>query len=360
MWSFQNNIVIFLLSLATSGLSQYVTVNDTLFAQDLCKRFPLVMSADCRQLDTLKTLTEYQNVERIQFTGKGYTNIDEILYFKNVDTIYFNMHKINTFPSDISGFTSLNWLNLANNELTVLPTIFYRNELNQGYGTRHIYANNNLIDSLPPSWYSENNMVFIVHMKSNNLKNVPSFNNYSVIKRLNLIENELGFEELVPILNHPNKANINFELFPQKPFSVDIDSMVRVGQTISANIATGLSSNNYYLFKDNQVIDSTRSGVFNIKIDAESDTGQYHFRVRNDNFTGEAEYLESKRVNVKLKPSLKVINKKNVFVFSPDGDGNVDSFWIEGEGALTIYNKVGQEILTEQLPLNGLVKTAMA
>jgi hypothetical protein len=164
-----------------------------------------------------------------------------------------------------------------------------------------------------------------------------------------LRENRLGFEELIPLLSHPNWNLSTITLFPQKQFSITLDTIVDIGDTIKLDVSTGLSSNEYILLKNNSEFITNRTGKFEIVIKDTSDITQYWIKIRNDNFPSQAEFLKSEFINLELNPTENT-KGKDVFVISPDDDGHFDSFLIEGEGTVIIYDKSGTQLRKEHLP----------
>ena len=152
---------------------------------------------------------------------------------------------------------------------------------------------------------------------------------------------------------HPNWGIQEFTFFPQKEFKVNIDTLVKIGDKIQIDISTGLASNQYSILKGDSRIDQNRTGVFEIVIDSEGDLGEYWFKVNNDSFPDPSDFLTSVKYTIQLgKEEIELTNVKvdEVFVFSPNGDGISDSFYIEGEGEAIILNQVGQKLRMEQLP----------
>lgn len=341
-----------------SVFGQLIPINDPSFNTYLCNNFSLAMNGDCSLLDTVKATSEYTGLIKIHLSNKGITNADELIYFTEVDTIYLNQNKLISFPTDLSSFRSLGRLNIAFNRLTVAPDIHYTNSISGDTAVKLVYLQQNRISSLPPSWYAPNPYTQVIDIDNNDLTSVPDFVNYPQIKRLDLKENRLAFEDLIPIMSHPSWASEEFTFFPQKEFEVDIDTLVKVGDKIVVDISTGLSSNEYFILKNGRGIDDNRTGVFEIEINSEDDLGEYWFKVKNDSFPDPSNFLASLKYNVALDineiSQEDKIKEGDVYVFSPNGDGVADSFLIEGEGEVQILNKNGQQLRAEQLPFNWL------
>lgn len=350
LW-FQNNIskIIFVLTtlllFTVKTYAQLVKVTDAGFGTAICNFDPSIMTPDCMQLDTIKAGTINGN---IVFLNQSIVNANEIVYFKLADTIRLANNNLTEFPIDISRFQHLNRLSLNNNFLTVAPNIHYTNAISGDTAIKFVYLLNNKITMLPPSWANYNYMTQVIDLRNNELSTIPTFANYPEIRRLDLRDNRLSFEYLIPIMQNPRWLTSNISLFPQKNFSVALDTLVDIGDVLQVTISTGLASNEYSLLRGNVVIETNRTGDFSIPINSVADTGTYWFKIRNDNFPAMTAFLQSEYKNVQLKP----INQKNkdVIIFSPNGDGNSDVVFIDGTGQAKIVNKNGIELQSISLP----------
>ena len=61
-------------------------------------------------------------------------------------------------------------------------------------------------------------------------------------------------------------------------------------------------------------------------------------------------FLESKAYEITRKP----VQKKEVLIFSPDGDGIEDDFLVTGKGKAVFLDNQGLEVRTENLPFRWL------
>ena len=368
MWLFRNRLTYFLLFFGSLGFAQTIVVQDAILRDLLCSRLPLAMDASCELVDTVKAESEYEGIYQIHLSNKGIETADELLYFKNVDTIQLNQNLLTSFPSNLSGFRSLGHLNLSSNQLTTAPDISYTNTLSGDTAVKLFYIKNNNLSSLPASWYLPNAYTQVVDLYKNYLTEIPSFIDYPEIRRLDVRENLLGFEELIPIQNHPEWGVEQFDLFPQKSFPLDVDTLVSLGETVTFQVSANESSNTYTLLKNNSNYITNTTGVFELPFVEESDTGSYWIKIRNSNFPDQSDFLSTVTVSVRLRETTDptpepdivdpdpdvvvepVAKEKDMFVFSPNDDGNFDSFFIKGQGLAKIYNKAGVIVRKEQLP----------
>jgi hypothetical protein len=349
LW-FQNNIskILFLVTVillhAFHSHAQLIDVQDPSFRSALCSQYPLSMNAGCTKLDTVQALAENTN---IVLNNKGISNANEIVYFKNADTLRLSSNNLTNFPADISKFRHLVRLNLSNNQLISAPEIHYTNLFSGDTAIKLVYLLNNKISTLPPGWYTPNNLTQVIDLRNNELEQIPSFTNYTQFRRLDLRDNRLPFEYLIPITQNPRWNVGSFSLFPQKEFPLAIDTLAKTGDVFHINVSTGLASNEYTLIKDNRNIETNRTGDFTITFNSVADTGVYWVKIRNDNFPASADFLATEKKHIQWDHNEK---HKDVIIFSPNGDGNEDVVYIDGSGAAKIINKNGMELQSISLP----------
>ena len=346
---------------ATSA--QEIELKDSVLGHWLCSRTPLAMNADCIHLDTVKAESAYPVLSQIHLSNKEIRTADELLYFVNVDTIYLNINQLSSFPQDISKFRSLGRLQLTANQLTSAPDIHYTNEVGKDTAVKLFYIGYNQLSLLPESWFQPNPFTQVIDLRNNYLTDIPSFVDYPEIRRLDVRENYLSFEELIPVMGHSKWGVEQFDLFPQRDFKVAIDKEVEKGETRVLNFSTGLASNYYELYKDEQRIADNREGMFEVTFEEDEDLYGYSVKINNDNFPDVSDFLLSEIFSFQwtefVPPTDTIVvpieNKENVkegdvYVFSPDGDGLADSFFIDGEGSTKLFDKNGTELRHEKLP----------
>lgn len=329
--------------------AQEIEVQDTVFANWLCDRVELAMDATCKKLDTVKAVNEYPELPELALANKGITNANEVVYFVHIDTLFLNSNALTSFPTDLSRFRSIEKLNLNFNKITIAPDIRYTNAVTGDTAVKLFYIGFNNLETLPESWFNPNPYTQVIDIRNNDIKDIPTFVDYPEIRRLDIRENDLGFEELIPIKQHPRWETDQFDLFPQSEFDLDIDTLITLGEVVTVNIGTGLASNKYALMKDDSKIDDNTTGTFDIYLNEVEDLGEYWVKISNDSFPDPSEFLRSKAFTFVEKPE-EPITEKGVLVFSPNGDGIADYILIEGEDDAIFYNKNGMELRKESLP----------
>ena len=348
-----------LLNVVFKGASQEVSVKDDVFRQRLCNKFELAMNEDCSLLDTVKAVSEYPSPLQIKWSNTGINSADEILYFKNLDSLWLNFNNLTSFPVDISRFRSLARLNIANNEIKIAPIIKYRNPISGDTAVKLVYLNNNEIDSLPQKWFEPNGLTQVIDFYDNRLDTIPDFATYNELRRLDLRNNYLKFDELIPIKAHPRWNTSEFNLFPQKEFFVYDRIVVEPGETIELDFNTGNPGDSYILLKNNSNHMTSADGKFVIENISDEDTAAtYWVKIRNvAAFPDQSDFLKTTEFKIAFKDHKAYVDeseteKPGLYTLSPDGDGLGDFLELKGDGEAVFYNKSGQKILTRNLPFD--------
>lgn len=354
MWWLQNSLFLFFIVLLAQLTNGQVSVKDPILRQFLCDNYPLAMNAGCAILDTLKAESAYPNPANMRLNNIGIEKADEVLYFKNIDSLYLTNNKIKSFPSDLRQFFPIGRLHLGENLLTEAPSyISFIDPVLGKTGVRLVYLQKNEIANLPAEWNGVNSITQVINLEGNLLTNLTDFSEYKELRRLNVRNNLLDFDDLIPLKNIRSNYLQSLELFPQKEFEVEIEKFnYAFGDILSIDIARGLSTNQYFLIKDDIEIQQNRTGEFNIKFSSEKDFGEYYFKIRNDNFLEDNDFLTSKKYAFQRENNYgnENVEVNETLIFSPNGDGVEDELYLEGKGEVFFYTRSGKELLHGVLP----------
>lgn len=345
--------LVFLLFLVTFiSNAQLVQVKDTAFAKGLCQAFSEVMDGTCTNLDTNVAKANYSDSPvSLRLFGRGIINVDELVYFTGLDTIFFNENDISSFP-DLENFPNMHRLQLAANDLEIAPNINFEGNGNLQY----VFLRDNKITELP-GWDAPNSIIIELSIKGNELTEIPDFSQYTSLNLLNVNNNRLKFSHLVPILscNNYNQPPNFWNLFPQKPFFVMGSESFDLGEKVSIEVPQDHKDNTYYLKKAGVRVDASSDGTFSFNATKDLE-GFYTIEIRNSNFLEEEEFLESEPFKLSLNEIplgdnvIQEDKEIDIYLFSPDGDGIGDFLTIEGAGGFKIFNVNGDVLLTEKLP----------
>lgn len=348
MWWWLNKAVLIICSLSgLIGFSQSVPVTDTVVRQFFCENYPEAMSSDCSLLDTALLNSTFTTPQLINLNNSGVKDLEELLYFKAADTLFFRFNDLTEFPSDLRSVFPIRRLDLRGNSLTEVPTYLVDEANRYRRGIALIYFYGNQIAELPSEWSGSNKSTQVIDLRNNFLSDLPTFVEYEELRALRISYNFLSFEDLIPIKANPRYDATSYQFFPQKPFDLFINRLAySEGESITINVDRGLPSNHYFLMKDNVEIDSNRTGEFKLRFKKGEDFGEYAVRIRNDEFLGKDDYLESMKYDFK-----RILYKKDdVYIFSPNNDGIEDDFSVDGEGRMVIVDERGSEVRSEKLP----------
>lgn len=348
MWSLLNKIMLTLCLLGgLMGFSQSVPISDPALSKYFCDHFTVSMNTDCSLLDTAVLNATFTTPQLVEMNRSGVKNLEEILHFKSADTLFFRFNGLTSFPTDLRGVFPTAALDLTGNSLTEAPTYLVDEKNKHRGGLGFIYLSGNQITELPKEWEGSNKTTQVIDVKNNFLTDVPTFDQYEQLRRLRLSDNFLTFEDLIPLKANPRYDSSLYLFFPQKPFDLFINQLAySQGDSVLINVDRQLSTNHYYLMKGDAPIDSNRTGAFKIKFWVGEDFGEYSVRIRNDEFLGANDFLESKTYDFKRIPA----RSQGVFVFSPNNDGVEDDFSVEGEGNMVIVDEFGSQVRSGILP----------
>lgn len=328
-------------------LAQGIAVKDPVVNDFLCERYPLAMNQDCSGLDTARLNAIYTTRQVVVLINQGIKSADELTYFKHLDTLYLGRNQLSSFPTDLRSWYPMGWLSLTGNRMMEAPTYLVAGSPSAKKGLGFLYLERNQLQELPAEWNGPNEVTKIIALDENYLSALPDFGGYTQLRRLALNLNELSFEELLPIKQYPRYSRITFDLFPQRPFELNLSRTAYfLGESFSISVQKRALGNTYYVFKNGLPIDSNRVGEFTIRLDKSTDFGDYQLIVRNDAFDQPEEFLESHTYPI----TRTLVEIKNTLVFSPNQDGIEDDLLIQGTGRADFIDAKGNRLRSQELP----------
>lgn len=336
-------LLVVMMMTCSSVMAQMIPISDSNMFDDFCDELPLATNVTCDSIDTVAAVANYSTSPlRFSVSNSGLRNISSLAYFSGIDTLYIPHNKITDADMlPLSTWPNMYRFTITGNELTVAPDISMTPNI------QFIYAISNEIDTFSSGWYVPHNTIQVIDLRYNDLENIPAFETYPEIRRLNLRYNKLTFEDLIPIKGNPRWGTSIWELFPQQEFFLHNDVTKKIGEDISITINDGSPTNTYYFYKDSVLLDSNVTGIYNINDLEKDDEGVYYAEIRNSEFTQTDAVMTSEPFTLLISDPVDV---KDVHVFSPNGDGVADFFLIEGTGSFEIVNKGGQSLQMGSLP----------
>ncbi len=334
-----------------ASLAQTVEIQDEKLRSFFCDNYKVAMNEQCTLLDTSVLNTTFTELQSLDLRGQNIENADVLVYFKNADTVYLRNNNLTSFPKDLRNWYPMYRLGLSYNQLEEAPT-YLENDRNES--VRLLYLHNNKIKKLPDEWNSvSNSTINVIDVSNNLLTEIPDLTKLNKIRRLTLTGNQLDFDDLIPLKNNPQYADTTsrFQLFPQQPFELSLqNTSFAIGESMNIILDNKQGGDSFFLLNNGQVVDSSMTGEFDLSFMKDDDFGNYSIRVHSEEFPNEGEFLESKTYEITRKP----VQKKDVLIFSPNGDGIEDDFLVSGKGKAVFLDNQGLEVRTEKLPFRWL------
>ncbi len=222
-----------------------------LFSNQLKEELPATLFV----LDKLKYLDLSYNQLKGDVSGA-------IGNMKNLEVLWLAGNQFSELPNSIGDLVKLQVLDVSDNPIKVLPTTIANLS-----ALRSFYANNIQISSLPSAFsnltnlqdfYLNNNALKILPLdfskfsklrrfsaRNNQLSALPTSLAIRTLEHLDISSNALDFADLTPL---KGKA-ISFVYAPQADLDVAIDSIVRLGTTITLSVSAAGSGNTYTWLK---------------------------------------------------------------------------------------------------------------
>lgn len=302
-------LVLFALIFLTTGKSngQGVTIPDPAFRQYLLDNHPTVMDSISQKLDTTANLFSYQ--APINCPGRGIKNLEGIQYFKGVMFIDCSHNELTEIPSLVR-LNNLQIFNCSHNQLDSVPAL------------------SPALTNLMEFRCNDNNLTSFPNLSGTGVDTIHCENNYLDFADLHFIKNTIGGRPFI--------------YAPQKPVRVNPRIVLNEGDIymLVLPIAIDTIVYHYDLYRNGIFARSPLSNADTITVNSQT-IGFYHWEVRDTIFP-----------NLILKSTTEEVamNNKHEEVFTPDGDGLNDSYYIHFDGTTRIYNKSGELVKTIPAP----------
>jgi hypothetical protein len=241
--------------------------------------FPDVIGADSLQqiflhFNSLDSLPDLSSLKMLKELNVQYNNIRDISGVENaiaLEILIVYKNKISK-SVNLSKLTKLQTLNIGYNALKIAPIIGANKRI------KIMYANDNLIDSLPDNY-----------ALCDSMENIRLYNNPLTFKDLAKFMDTKGYDTLV-------------KLNPQPPFKVGFDLNVR--ENINATLKTGIDAGVLYVtyewFKNGLFFKTTSSDGLVLAQVKSTDAGKYYCNIRHSAFRNF--YIKTDTFNVSVSP----------------------------------------------------------
>lgn len=294
------SIALLFLLTAVGGISQSVPVEDPVFKQFLLDTYPSVMTAE-QELDTVLAVSEVNHTFDIQ--GIGAEVIHEIMYFKDLDSIYAQNNNLDSV-GELGRIESLEYIDVSNNKLRYLPSVY------SIVGFEQYKCRNNLCERVP--WLQSLAPSMIVFdVANNNLSHLHDFTAFSKLTTWDVSGNRLSFKWLLLNVGIPNFENMAV-ISPQQKLSVPPPVVLTEGETFQFDLDNSdddtVTTNTYRWFKNDVMVRQTSYDSIiwpNVTI---GDAGIWRVEVTNSHPLLSSLTLESKGMIVSVNPCLDLSN----------------------------------------------------
>ncbi len=244
------------------------------------------------QLPNLSTLV---NLLQLQAFNNKLTSLPALNNLKSLDQLYITTNSLTSFP-DISNLTQIRYLIIGDNPFGSLPDFspntnlleLHVHETNiseiKGLASltklTRLYCWQNNISDL--SALSGNTTLIGFYAFSNNLSALPTLTNKPNLNDVEVANNKLTFEDLLPLTTMPNVVSGIFSYSPQDSVGVYTPETIRLRHPITLAMTedAGVASNKYVWHKDSTIVNAS-TGTLRVASAQASDSGAYFVTITN-------------------------------------------------------------------------------
>jgi gliding motility-associated-like protein len=295
-------------------------------------------------LTSLPSLVGLNALKELKVWKNNITHAPDLSSLNNLKIIDFNDNPLQLFPSLGSNKPFLQILNLngsAFSELGPFPIMPMIDTIRCGWGQ---------VDFCHPISHLTNLKVF--RLNNNLLNSLPDFSGLTNLTKVDLRNNQLTFEDIIPLVSHP-LYNSAFSVFPQDSIGPKETTTQNEGSsyTFNLNVDETTLSNSYDWYKDGAWISTTTKNCYTINQLRPTDAGEYYCIISNNS----QPVLIGKQI-VSYKNKLIVNNSKATsqsnkeIAITPNGDGQADVFYCDEIALGKIYDRFGKVIKEVQFP----------
>jgi internalin A len=319
-----------------SGLTLLIALylsNNQLVSAPSLSSFPSLIDfqAAYNKLTSLPSFTTNTNLNYLYCQNNKLTSLPDISMLTNLKVLDIGFNNFNQLQ-DLSSLVNLQQLHVHKTGIDTIIGLSALLNLNS------IYAWGNHIRDL--SGLNTNTNLVIFQVFNNDLKDLPVLSNKPSLSNVSFINNALTFEDILPLTSHPGFGS--FDYSPQKQIPLS-SYTVREKDSVSFNlfIDQGIFNNLYTWYKDGNILTTNSTGIYSISSVNYPDSGTYYVKITNPGLTGLS--LQSGTGSLHIKPNLKL---NSYAIISPNGDGVMDTYYIEAKGSIKIFD-LGKNLIKE-------------
>lgn len=330
-------------------VAQTVSVSDTNFAQALCNKVPIAMDQTCRLLDTVIA----QNFDStIDISNGNISDVSEIIYFNRPDTIIASNNNLTSFLTEIraDNFWSLDYLDLSNNQIKTFPRL----SINVNFPlVRHVYFQNNEATEFQKLWGARDSLIAL-DISGNFIEDIQDLSMALKAKEINLSNNYLTFEDLLPHTTHPQFSTV-FTVSPQRliRWANESEAVVeRTSFTLTLPVDSFVTTSTYTWYKDGNEIATTFNNSLTLDTLQLDDAGTYIVEITNSNAALANVTLTSEPLQLTVTPCVTlgdvpfIVDEKcngamvTTLLDSGFSADDTTSYMLQKEGKAAVYVRV--------------------
>jgi len=392
-----------------SGLQQCFTdnypafvINTTQLDTVQAKSYSGTVSCLGDEITNLEVLSYFESTKEISFSNVSANDLTPILDMNSLLRLKLWDSQIPTLP-DLSSLSTLEVLKVEKSGLLEVPqihsnlrTISFQDNLleemiiSETYPELKILELNgnqlNKFEGLPNLPKLE-----ILNLTENPLTELESFENNDSLKTLRLVDlplesvllglsdkvkleevafvgidltdlpdlpfdnlteylvarNNLTFEDLLPLLSVPGfpATTANYDNQNTQGEAQTIERLENESWTWTLDFDQTVNTNYYLWYKDGVKIDSTTEGELVLNDLNAGEAGVYTCEVKNTLMAGATLKVQATTLNIET-----TVTAEESSAFSPNGDGEYDTFYIDEEGTIQLVDERGRFVKELQGP----------
>ncbi|MCP4521287.1 MAG: hypothetical protein GY827_06300 [Cytophagales bacterium] len=245
-----------------------------------------------------------------------------------------------TSITGLANLPNIKELLLGNNQLTELESV----ENNTSLEILRVYGNFLTHPVKGLESISSLKELNIRNMGYQDMFDVP---NIESLEKVIVNNNQFTFEDLLPFLEYSNfpVAFEEYQFQRTQGEEQTLDFLEYDSWTWTLGFDDDVSSNYYLWFKNNILIDSTTSGELVIDDLSIEDIGVYTCKVKNALLPDVTINVNSITINVE-----KSVGVEKSTAFTPNGDGDYDTFFIKETGSAQLISEKGELVKELETP----------
>lgn len=214
-------------------------------------------------------------------------NLDALV---NLSYLNLGINKLTSLP-ELNSLTSIRELRLWRNDLVELPSMENLNELH------YLDASTNQINKFPS--FSATSNIRTIFLERNSLTELPDFSIYDHLQRVRVYDNNLTFEDLVP-LTFITGYDTTFPASPQSRIKVGKSYQILEGKELllSAGVDHNVEGANFQWIYNGKTVKNSPEDFLLAATESVSHSGFYYIQITHPDFPDLVLQTDSFYVNV--------------------------------------------------------------